>query len=75
MKTVTARKFYHSSKLVDDLPTGDQLVVTANGKPKFIVSHVGSRPKMTRELAESLAIDAGTPQDFDTVAFLRSLKK
>jgi hypothetical protein len=30
---------------------------------------------MTRELAESLAIDAGTPQDFDTVAFLRSLKK
>jgi len=37
MKTVTAREFYHSSKLVDDLPTGDQLVVTANGKPKFVV--------------------------------------
>jgi antitoxin (DNA-binding transcriptional repressor) of toxin-antitoxin stability system len=74
MKTVTAREFYHSSKLVDDLHAGDQLVVTANGKPKFVVSHVGSRPKMTRELAESLAIDAGSPRDFDSVAFLRSLK-
>jgi len=75
MKTVTARKFYHSSKLVDDLPTGAQLVVTANGKPKFVVSHVGSRPKMTRELAESLCSDWGTPPSFDSVAFLRSLKK
>jgi antitoxin (DNA-binding transcriptional repressor) of toxin-antitoxin stability system len=75
MKTVTAREFYHSSKIVDDLPAGEQLVVTANGKPKFVVSPVESRPKMTRELAESLAIDAGTPQDFDTVAFLRCLKK
>ena len=75
MKTVTAREFYHSSKLVDDLHAGDQLVVTANGKPKFVVSPIGSRPKMTRELAESLAIEAGTPQDFDSVAFLRSLKK
>jgi antitoxin (DNA-binding transcriptional repressor) of toxin-antitoxin stability system len=75
MKTVTTREFYHSSKLVDDLHAGEQLVVTANGKPKFVVSHFAGRPKMTRELAESLAIDAGTPQDFDTVAFLRSLKK
>jgi hypothetical protein len=74
MKTVTAREFYHSSKLVDDLHAEDQLVVTANGKPKFVVSHVGSRPKMTRELAESLAIDAGSLRDFDSVAFLRSLK-
>ena len=38
MKTVTAREFYHSSKLVDDLHAGEQLVVTANGKPKFVVS-------------------------------------
>ena len=75
MKTVTAREFYHSSKLVDELPKGGQLVVTSNGKPKFFVSRYGERPKMTRELAESLAIDAGTPPDFDSVAFLRSLKK
>lgn len=75
MKTVTDREFYHSSKLVDNLHAGDQLVVTAKGKPKFVVSPIGNRPKMTRELAESLGIDAGTPKDFDTVAFLRSLKK
>ena len=74
MKTVTAREFYHSSKLVDDLHAGDQLVVTANGKPKFVLSPVGSRPKMTRELAESLCSDWGTPPDFDSLAFLRSLK-
>ena len=30
---------------------------------------------MTRELAESLCSDWGTPPDFDSVAFLRSLKK
>jgi len=75
MKTVTARDFYHSSKLVDDLPAGGHIVVTANGKPKFTVTRCGERPKMTRKLAESLAIDAGTPEGFDSVAFLRSLKK
>lgn len=75
MKTVTAREFYHSSKVVDDLPGGGQLVVTANGKPKFLVTRYGERPKMTRELAESLAFDWGTPPNFDSVAFLRSLKK
>ena len=74
MKIVTAREFYHCSKFVDDLHAGDQRVVTANSKPKFVLSHVGSRPKMTRELAESLGSDWGTPPDFDSVAFLRSLK-
>lgn len=75
MKTVSAREFYHSSKLVDELPEGGRLVVTANGKPKFLVSRYGERPKMTKELAESLSSDWGTPPDFDSVAFLRSLKK
>lgn len=75
MKTVTAREFYHSSKVVDDLPEGGQLIVTSNGKPKFHVSKSGARPKMTREMAESLTSNWGTPPDFDSVAFLRSLKK
>jgi antitoxin (DNA-binding transcriptional repressor) of toxin-antitoxin stability system len=75
MKTVTAREFYHSSKLVDELPDGGQLVVTSNGKPKFLVSRFGERPKMTRELAESLSSEWDTPPDFDSVAFLRDLKK
>jgi len=33
MKTFTAREFNHSSKLVDDLHAGEQLVVTARWKP------------------------------------------
>lgn len=74
MKTVTARQFYHNSKLVDELPEGGQLVVTSNGKRKFMVTRCGPPPKMTRELAESLSSDWGTPPGFDSVAFLRSLK-
>jgi len=75
MKAVTARQFYHDTKLVDDLPEGGQLLVTSKGKPKFIVTRYGERPTMTRELAESLASDWKTPENFDSVAFLRSLKK
>jgi len=75
MKSVTTRQLYHNSKLVDELPEGGQLVVTSNGKRKFVVTRCGERPRMTRELAESLASDWGTPPDFDSVALLRSLKK
>jgi hypothetical protein len=75
MKTVTTRQFYHNAKLVDELPEGGQLVVTSNGKPKFIVTRYGERPKMTRKFAKSLVSDWGTPANFDSVAFLRSLKK
>jgi len=75
MKTVTSRQFYHDTKLVDDLPEGGELLVTSNGKPKFVVRRYGKRPVMTRELAKSLATDWKTPEGFDSVAFLRSLKK
>lgn len=75
MKTVTTRQFYHDAKLVDELPEGGQLLVTSNGKPKFVVTRYGERPTMTRKFAERLASDWGTPAGFDSVAFLRSLKK
>jgi antitoxin (DNA-binding transcriptional repressor) of toxin-antitoxin stability system len=74
MKTVTVREFYHNAGLVDGLPEGKQLVVTAKGKPKFVVSK-SARPKMTRKLAEMRAVgNAGTPH-FDGTVFLASLKK
>ena len=74
MKTVTVREFYHSAALVDELAEGKQLMVTANGKPKFVVSK-SLRPKMSRELAEQRAVgDAKTPP-FNGTAFLASLKK
>jgi hypothetical protein len=73
MKTVTVRQFYHNAALVDGLAEGKQLVVTSNGKTKFLVSK--SRPlRMTRQLAEERAVGKGRKK-FDGATFLRSLKK
>ena len=74
MKTVTVREFYHNAGLVDGLADGRQLVVTANGKPKFVVSK-GATPRMTRRLAEARAIGDRNGSKFDGTAFLASLKK
>ena len=74
MKTVSVREFYHNAGLVDGLPEGQQLVVTANGKPKFVVSK-SRRPKMTRKLAEARAVGCVGAAKFDGTAFLGSLKK
>jgi hypothetical protein len=74
MKTVTVREFYHNARIVDGLAEGKRLVVTANGKPKFVVSKT-SRPKMSRALAEKRAVGDSTRPKFDGTAFLASLKK
>jgi hypothetical protein len=74
MKTVTVREFYHNAGIVDGLAEGKQLVVTANGKPKFLVSK-GAKPKMTRQLAEARAVGDPKAARFDGTAFLTSLKK
>ena len=74
MKTVSVREFYHNAGLVDGLAEGQQLVVTTNGKPKFVVSK-SRRPKMTRKLAEARAVGSVGIAKFDGTAFLASLKK
>ena len=74
MKTVTVREFYHNAGLVDGLAEGKQLLVTANGKPKFVVSK-GARPRMSRELAERRAVGNPRTPRFNGTAFLASLKK
>ena len=74
MKTVTVREFYHNAGLVDGLAEGTKLVVTANGKPKFVVSK-SSRPKMSRALAEKRAVGDPKAPSFNGTAFLASLKK
>jgi len=51
MKSVTVRQFYHNASLVDGLPEGRQLLVTAKGKAKFLVTR-SAQPRMTRQLAE-----------------------
>lgn len=74
MKSVTVREFYHNAGLVDGLPDGQRLLVTAKGKPKFVVTK-GARPRMTRALAESRAVGEPQAPGFDGTAFLRALKK
>lgn len=74
MKTVTVREFYHNAGLVDGLAEGKQLVVTAHGKPKFVVSK-SPRPKMSRALAEKRAVGDSRARNFNGTAFLASLKK
>jgi antitoxin (DNA-binding transcriptional repressor) of toxin-antitoxin stability system len=74
MKTVSVREFYHNAGLVDGLAEGRQLLVTAKGQPKFLVTKSG-RPKMTRALAEQRTVGVASAKSFDGVAFLRSLKK
>jgi hypothetical protein len=74
MKKVTVREFYHNASLVDGLPEGKQLMVTAHGKPKFIVSK-SSRPRMTRDLAEARSVGRPNASKFDGTAFLASLKR
>lgn len=73
MRKISVREFYHNARLVDGLPEGKQLVVTANGKPKFIVSKA-ARPRMTRALAKEHAIRSGKGR-IDALGFLQSLKK
>ncbi len=74
MKTVTVREFYHNAGLADGLAEGKQLLVTANGKPKFVVSK-GQRPRMTRPLAEARAVGTAGHTEFDGTGFLKALKK
>lgn len=74
MKTVTVREFYHNAGLIDGLAEGKQLLVTASGKPRFVVSR-SQRPKMTRQLAEARSVGSSALRKFDGTAFLRLLKK
>ena len=74
MKTVTVREFYHNAGLVDGLPEGKRLIVTANGKAKFVVTK-SQRLRMTRKLAETRSVGSAGASKFNGTAFLKSLKK
>jgi hypothetical protein len=68
MMTVSVRESYHNAGLVDGLPQGQRLVVSANGKPKFVVSK-SWRPEMTRKLAEARAVRSVGAAKFDGTPF------
>ncbi|CAN5581854.1 hypothetical protein BH18VER1_BH18VER1_13740 [soil metagenome] len=73
MKTVTVRQFYHNARLVDALPEGKPLMVTSNGKAKFIVTK-GAPARMTRKLAEERAV-GDVKRKFDGTALLSALRE
>ena len=74
MRAVTVHEFYHNVGLVEGLQDGQQLLVTAQGRPIFVVTK-GVRPRMTRKVAEQRSIGNPKAAKFDGVAFLKSLKK
>ena len=74
MKSVSVREFYHNANLVDGLAEGKQLVVTAKGQPKFVVTK-SARPQMTAALAAKRAVGSAKTKLFDGTSFLRTLKK
>ena len=47
MKTVTAREFFHWPSTVKALHPGQSLAVTDNGRPSFVVTKAGKRPRPT----------------------------
>ena len=73
MKTVSIDKFYANTALVDELPVGGQLLVTSEGKTKFIVTR-SDRPRMTRELAEERSVGDSKGAKFDSLEIIGSLK-
>jgi hypothetical protein len=75
VKTLTIEKFFHTPSLAPSLP--QSLLVTANGKPEFIVTKACKRPHKTavelRREARELLTTPG--RKVDTVALVRELRK
>ena len=60
VKTITTREFFHSPLTVKALHPGQSLAVTDNGKPSFVVTKAGKRPRRTlQELEEDSVKVAG----------------
>jgi hypothetical protein len=74
MKSVTLRGFYHNAGLVEGLADGSRLLVTAKGKPKFLVTRTPP-PRMSAALAEKRAVGEAQSAKIDGAAFINSLKK
>ena len=47
MKTVTKGEFYRNPSLISKLKSGQELIVTVNGEPEFIVTKARTRRKTT----------------------------
>jgi hypothetical protein len=77
VKTLTIEKFLLLPNLAQSLQPGQSLLVTADGKPEFIVTKTRKRPHKTaaelRREARELLTKPG--KKVDTVALVRELRK
>jgi len=74
MKTLTTREFFHSPGLTKALRPGQSFLVTDNGKPSFIVTKAGQRPRRTRADLEREAREI-CPRDGPKVNFTAAIKE
>ena len=66
------------SELVQLANSGEEVLITVHGQPKARILPVLAAQSDTAEWLQDLGklcSDWGTPPDFDSAAFLRSLKK
>jgi len=75
MKTLTTREFFHSPGLIKSLGPGSSLIVTAKGKPAFMVTKAGKRPiKAAEDLRrEAREIFPGDRPRVNFTAIMKSL--
>ena len=59
VKTITTREFFHSPLSVKALHPGQSLAVTDNGKPSFVVTKAGKRPKRSIDDLKKDAVAVG----------------
>jgi len=74
MKTVSTRDFFHTPALVKGLQPGESIMVTAKGKPEFIVTKAGDRPRKPIEELDREA-KAIKGKKFDVVEFLKDQRR
>ncbi len=74
MKTVTTRKFLHAPGVVKILRPGQQLLVTEHGKPSFVITRAGQRPRRTLADLEREAREI-CPEALPKVNFTKAMKE
>lgn len=77
VKTVTTREFLRAPTLTKSLRPGQTLLVTSSGKPDFVVTKVGERPRKTAEdlRQEALELSPDERPKVDAVAILRKPRR
>jgi hypothetical protein len=75
MKTVTKQQFYRKPTLTSKLKAGQELVVTLNGEPDFVVTKATPRRKTTAQLIhEAEEISPGSRSKVDTLKLIQDLR-